>query len=373
MHLKENILRAFLDHELAPAVRKKSSDHLAACTKCAARLIELEKTAQRVSAQIKTLEPQPDRIHLTAHIALQTFDRRKEKTMSNIFRRPAWVAAGLALILGFSLIFPPVRALASSFLGLFRVQKVQVISFDPASLERFNNAETGDVLGAFFEANMTTSEAGSYSQVDSKEAAADLAGFTPRLPKGSEITSLGVQPGQSIEINIDSAMMNAGLESFGYPDVRISPDLDGQKIVATIPTSVIAAFGDCPQNGDENSNPDQWGACLALVQVPAPSVTAPDSFPVVQLGEVILQVLGMSAEQAADMSQSIDWASTLVLPIPTQENMETREVQVDGVSGTFIRELNGHYILIWVKDGILYGLSGSSDSSPAFRLAETLE
>jgi hypothetical protein len=115
-------------------------------------------------------------------------------------------------------------------------------------------------------------------------------------------------------------------------------------------------------------------SCIGLIQLPAPTVTAPDSFPVVQLGEVILQLTGMSPVQAAEFSQSIDWSSTLILPIPTGSDVETHDVQVDGVSGTLIQGLdNNQYALIWVKDGILYGLTGQGSTSAAFRLAESLQ
>jgi hypothetical protein len=251
---------------------------------------------------------------------------------------------------------------------------VQVISFDPAALERFNNSETGDLLQSFFDKNLTTTQLGEFSQVESKEAAAAQAGFTPRLPASAEITSLGVQPGQSIEINIDSAMMNAGLESFGYTNVKVPADLDGQKILATIPTSVTAAFGDCPKEADGENAAESMAACIGLIQLPAPSVSAPDSFPVVQLGEVILQLIGMTPEQAAAYSQTVDWSSTLILPIPTGSNVGTNDIQIDGVSGTLIQEQDtAQYALIWVKDGILYGLTGQGNVNAAFRLAESLQ
>jgi hypothetical protein len=264
--------------------------------------------------------------------------------------------------------------LAGSFLGLFRVQHIQVISYDPASLERYNNADNTQMLEAFFDQNMTTSEDGEFAKVNSRDEAAAIAGFTPRLPAGSEVTSLGVGAGQTVEINIDSAMMNAGLESFGYTDVKIPADLDGEKIVATIPRSISAAFGSCPESPDGSNDPDEIAGCIVLTQAPAPTVSAPDSFPVVQLGEVALQVLGMTPDEARQVSGSVDWATTLILPIPTGSDVQSHDVQVDGVMGTIILDQNDrYYAIVWVKDGILYGLTGQADSSPAFRLAETLE
>jgi hypothetical protein len=82
----------------------------------------------------------------------------------------------------------------------------------------------------------------------------------------------------------------------------------------------------------------------------------------------------MSPEQAAAFSQSVDWSSTLILPVPTGGDVVTEDIQIDGVNGTVIHENeNNQYVIIWVKDGILYGLSGNGNLNPALRLIATLE
>ncbi len=85
--------------------------------------------------------------------------------------------------------------------------------------------------------------------------------------------------------------------------------------------------------------------------------------------------MGMTAEEAAQFSQNVDWTTTLVIPIPRYATTY-REMPVDGVTGTLIvEELEDHgsqYLLIWVKDGILYSLTGPGDGSSAARTADTL-
>ena len=50
---------------------------------------------------------------------------------------------------------------------------------------------------------------------------------------------------------------------------------------------------------------------------------------------------------------------------------------MDGVDGTLIQQrLNSHapqYILIWMKDGILYALTGSGSSATALEIAGSLK
>jgi len=85
--------------------------------------------------------------------------------------------------------------------------------------------------------------------------------------------------------------------------------------------------------------------------------------------------MGMTEEEAAQFSQNVDWTTTLVIPIPRYATTY-REMPVDGVTGTLIVEdlenNDSQYLLIWVKDGILYSLTGPGDGSSAVRIADTL-
>jgi len=94
-----------------------------------------------------------------------------------------------------------------------------------------------------------------------------------------------------------------------------------------------------------------------------------------QLAEIALQFTGMSAEQAREFCQTIDWKSTLVLPIPRHAGSYSL-VEVNGVQGTLIihnDRRGSEYALVWVKDGIIYALAGQGDSSAAVKLASSLD
>ena len=91
-----------------------------------------------------------------------------------------------------------------------------------------------------------------------------------------------------------------------------------------------------------------------------------------QLAEVALQLSGMSATDSRQLAQTIDWKSTLVLPLPRGAGSYS-QVQVAGTQGTLINGNRGpHYVLLWVKNGVIYGLVGRGDSSNAVALANSL-
>jgi hypothetical protein len=94
-----------------------------------------------------------------------------------------------------------------------------------------------------------------------------------------------------------------------------------------------------------------------------------------QLAETALQLAGMNPVQARQFCQTVDWKSTLVLPIPPMVR-STETVSVNGVQGTLLH-FPGHdrpsYALIWVDGGIIYSLIGWGDPSSAVQLASSLE
>jgi hypothetical protein len=88
-----------------------------------------------------------------------------------------------------------------------------------------------------------------------------------------------------------------------------------------------------------------------------------------------LEFSGMTTEQAAAFTSTVDWTSTLVVPIP--KNASTYEqVSVDGVTGTLIQRPSDdapQFALLWVKDGIIYAIGGlGSNSQLALELSNSL-
>jgi hypothetical protein len=79
-----------------------------------------------------------------------------------------------------------------------------------------------------------------------------------------------------------------------------------------------------------------------------------------ELARIGLEFTGMSAEEAAAFTDTVDWASTLVVPIPKNAAIY-EQVEVDGVTGTLIQRPADdypQYALLWVKDEIIYAISG---------------
>ncbi len=119
----------------------------------------------------------------------------------------------------------------------------------------------------------------------------------------------------------------------------------------------------------------RFADCVIFAQIPSPTVTAPPSVNVPQLAQIGLEFTGMTPEQAKAFTDSVDWTSTLVVPIP--KNAATYEqVTVDGVTGTLIQRPADdapQFALLWVKNGIIYTIGGlGSNSQQAIQMANSL-
>jgi hypothetical protein len=298
--------------------------------------------------------------------------------------RPAWMTLAVVVALGFALTLPPVQAWATNFLGLFRVQQIEVVEIDTTRINALNgDSNLGQAIGELFSNSVkVTRQPGAPVVVASAAEAGQLAGFGVRLPDNGQTPALTVQSGTAFELTIDRARAQALLDEAGFNDTRLPASLDSQPIAVDIPTGVTAAYGGCPKVDASEADAERmaWAelsGCILLVQLPSPSVNAPADLDINQFAEVGLQFMGMSREEAIKVSQSIDWSTTLVIPIP-REAAKIEEVAVDGVSGTLIVRTTDdggppHYTLMWVKDGIIYAVSGFDNADSALEMANSMK
>ncbi len=292
--------------------------------------------------------------------------------------RPVWGVALLALIVVLAAAFPPVRAAANNFLGLFRVEQIAVVEINPANLpDQLGSSATFEEL---LSKNITFEQFGEPSQVSSVEAASMEAGMKVRLPtKAGGEPELWVHPGSQVSFEVDLARLRPLLNEIGRTDVVLSDEIDGTTATLTVQPSVVAGYGTC----DYLSEPDELGAmrgttprdCTLLVQIPSPEVSTPAGLNLPEIGRAFLQVMGMSEAEAARFSDTIDWTTTLIVPIPMY-SVDYIDVKVDGVDGVLFQQdldrYQPNYMLLWVKDGVVYSLNGVGDGQAGVALANSL-
>jgi hypothetical protein len=233
-------------------------------------------------------------------------------------------------------------------------------------------------------------------QAATAEAASKLAGFDVRVLAGhSDSATFHVEGEHAFHMAIDRERLQDALDQAGRPDLILPATLDGATVSVQIPRAVETRYGNCPADGREIGSQkrlDRGNAsqrnnenhasrlspipedCLFLMQAPSPVINIPSDLNLQQLAETALQISGMTPVQARQFCQAIDWKSTLIVPIPRFVNSYDN-VEVNGAQGTLMHT-SAHgtsaYVLIWVKNGIIYLLSGSGAADKAVELANTL-
>ena len=384
-HLSDGDLRAALDQELDAAHLK----HLQECADCQARQRSLqaehEKVARRLAFLAPADEPAPHARTAWAEFSQRLLIKKEISMFKKWFAFPVVRFGTTALlILALILAFPGTRALAGELLNLFRVQQVAVVPVDFTGLEQL----TGDgVLGNQFtelisnSVNMTDEPGEPVEAVDVAQAS-QLSGFNVRLPQSPTPSQIYVTDSAAFSMTVDRDKAQALLDEAGRSDLVLPEDIDGADISVTIPSSVSAAYGTCPKPEADTSEEEDlernYRDCVILAQIPSPSVNAPASLDINKLAQVGLEFTGMTAEEAIAFTGTVDWTSTLVVPIPSNAATYDQVTVDGGVTGTLIQRSSREgepttFALLWVKDGIIYAISGrGANSDLALEMANSL-
>src|SRR5262249_27746726 len=142
----------------------------------------------------------------------------------------------------------------------------------------------------------------------------------------------------AFQMTLDRDRLDILLEEVGRSDIQIPESANGALIAVHIPKTVVSGYGDCPvpqryANADQSKRERQPSSvsahCTYFVQAPSPTVSVPRELNMADIAEAGLQLLGMTPDEARSFCQTVDWSSTLVVPIP-RNTSSYETVTVDG-------------------------------------------
>jgi len=362
----ERELRAYLDGELTVEARDALARHLAACPRCTAALAKLGRSAQLVESGWQTLAPRtsPSLAH-----ALVVF-RARARAQSSLGggwmrtnRSRVWrpVLAGvlaLALVVGvFS--FAPSRALARQLLAVFRVKQFAAIQINPAE-ERLQQLDRQLAEMTLFSEPETLADAPAV-EVGSLEEAQTLAGFAVRLPAyfpGDGELRYDVKGRTAYALRVSADGLRTLLTMAEMDPSRVPADLGEAQVTMEMPATVHIGNGQ-----------------IDVIQARDPQIEYPEGIDAQMLGEAGLRLLGLSPAEARRIAKSVDWATTLVLPVPT-DIASFQEVEVAGETAVLLtpRDLSSgeRRMLLWQKDDVVYLVSGNMSAEALVQVAQSL-
>jgi hypothetical protein len=379
MHTRDAELHAFAEGQLDDASRERVQTHLDSCASCRERLERVRDELATLERQLALLAPgasQRPRAELAlARLHAQITDNYKPLAGGIMLRKSGlsrnWQRAlsGLAavLVVAVLLSIAPVRAAASELLSFFRLEQVVILPVSIQEIERLERIsyELGD---DFFPGDTEIiEEPGDPQHPATVAEAGDLAGFPVRTPATHPAPDEIVVRGQMItRFEPDIEMMQLLFETAGLSPDLVPPEIDGEAFDFTMPVSVVQIWGD-----EEEA--------LMVTQMRAPTVDYPDGIDEDALGEALLQLLGLSAEEAAAFSATIDWSTTLLVPLPGDQ-MSAEPVVVDGAEGYVITgdpsdgdEEVIYTAVLWQKNGFVHVVGGSEDAATLLEIANSLQ
>ncbi len=402
----DGLLRNGLDGELNSAEQEQLDQHLASCAVCRARFEELSTERNRTQNLLAALAPTEDDCASNPTLAYARFQQRVQTSenrgtwLDRVLAarwRPAWGLAAAALVVAVVFGVAPVRTWAQRILAMLRVQKIAVVTIDPTTLmdSRQTDAYPERLINQFIADNVVvTMDPGKPDVVSTPSQASRLAGYPIRT-----IATLGAP--RRIQVNGETAFqmtlnrdrIDTLLDEIGRSDVHIPESANGALIAVHIPKTTVSMYGNCPLPGGPRTpgmqsqsqsmaerKMDHFAGrdnanCTYFVQAPSPTVSVPPDLNMSDIAEAALELVGMSPAEAHSFCQTVDWSSTLVVPIP-RNSSSYQTVSVDGVEGTLITETlpqGSRYSLLWIKKGVIHSLAGQGNMSDALTLVASLQ
>jgi len=278
-----------------------------------------------------------------------------------------WFAAAASIaVVGFAFTLPPVQAAAEAFLQIFRVRQFTGVQFD---IERIRSLESSGLRpeAIFGDVEPLTGEPQpvSYATAADAGAAAGIRVRTPAwIPQGYSAAEIMGSSEFAARITLKTAGLQAVLDALGLGDVELPEGLDGQAATVRVPPIVTQRY----VNGDRN---------IHVIQAQSPDVSFPAGVDLSQLAYAALRVLGMPRDEAYRMSVTIDWRSTLIVPVPSQA-VAYRPINVAGNEGLLIEGLarDEQYpggALMWSVGGETFAVTGPLSGEELLEIAQTLQ
>ncbi len=290
--------------------------------------------------------------------------------------RPLLLASAAAAAFAASFTLPAVRATAQAALDLFRVQEFAVVQVDQDRLERLASAKVdlGTLAGGKIEMLQEPLPPLAFASLD--QASSMLGETLERptlLPRDMQPDSVLVSRESRARLTVDTRPVRELLDAMDLRDVRVPEGLDGQKITMNMPQLVRQRF----VVGDKTR--------AVLVQCESPVVELPPGLELSTLGEVGLRLLGLSSSEARRLAGTIDWRSTLVVPVLAGAT-EYQQVRVQGRPGLLVErpkdasggstapnEMHARRVVLWTKDGRVHALMAERlERSELLSMAESV-
>jgi hypothetical protein len=241
--------------------------------------------------------------------------------------RRALGAVAAVILLSVMFTVPAVRASVAEFVSLFRVVNFVAVPVNSSRIDRLqaDDLQIGTLIGEHVQ---VLKDPGPPVQVASVGDAATAAGMTlatPQwLPNNTQVIETAVMGERVMRVTADSQRLQQVMDALGINDLTVPAGLDGRVVDVRVPPVVMIRYD------------HQDGRRSRLFQARTPQLALPAGIDVQTLGEIGLRILGMPAQEAAQFARTIDWHTTLIVPVPAHAS-SFQQIDLGGHSGVLIQ------------------------------------
>src|SRR6266516_6771496 len=351
--LDMGLLVSLRDEELTAEEKEQAQAHLAVCPDCAADERSMQTASQEVYDLLTVLGPSPHEIPetklalsaLQARLEVQNRSEESHVAVSSLphskipllqawkpRHKRRWLVAALAAVLVALLVLPNAGALASQFLGLFRVQQFQPVSVDP---QNFRNG-IGEDLQSFGDVSINSGNLSSIQHPTQAQVEQSLNFkllLPGHLPSGVghavQFTFIDRADGT---FTFNSAKARAYLAHTGQSSVSIPLQLDGATFTITLSPGVIINYGNQCQRQDQCSGGKQF----YVGEIPSPVIQATGKASLKDLRDFALSLPKLSSG-ARLLLQDVN-LNNGVVPLPIPPQIQAQQVTTHGTQGVLITD-----------------------------------
>jgi hypothetical protein len=289
-----------------------------------------------------------------------------------------WFAAAASIaVVSFAFTLPTVQAAAEAFLDLFRIKQFTGVQFDPERLEALGSSGISpEAIFGNVEPLTTPQEPVSYATAADAGAAADIRVRTPAwTPPGFSLSQIMASSEHAARITINTAGLQAVLDTLGLADVELPEGLDGQTATVRVPPIVTQTYVSSEPVVMRDGRSIERS--VHVVQARSPDVSFPAGVDLSKLAYAALRVLGMSRDEAYRMSVTIDWRTTLIVPVPSKA-LAYRPINVAGNEGLLIEGVAANEswpggVLMWSTGDETFAVAGAVGGEELLEIAQNLQ
>jgi len=344
--------------------------HYTGCVDCQARFQTVTEDARQAAVLLVAPAAEFDAARALGRLRPApvpvTVRARLAPRWGRLWRPLVAVAAAAALV---GLLF--VTGVGDAAIKIFEPTQVQPVPIPGGAIESTGSLPNLDAYGT----TKWTSQPSLHMAAAAATAAADsgLPLLSPTLPasvSGLPVT-YGVMNQATGSFTFSAAKAEAAAAKQGKTLPPMPAGMDGSTLYVTIGPAVAQIYGNLGTGKEGQPNPNALPK-LVVGEMRVPVVTS-TGVTVQQLKDYLLAQPGVSPQLAAAIRSIGDPTTTLPIPYPADLATAHPVTLRGGVQGVAIGDNTGlGYAVIWIKNGLVFGVAGSLSEGEVLGIANSL-